>query len=109
MPILLFPIVLVESALYPMATFPAPLLFDARVAFPIQVLLIPYHGHMSLGGVRGVGILIYSQLARPLASLMRTFPTHGVPPVIWSRPVILMSPFTSSFTVGLAIPIPIFH
>ena len=40
-------------------------------------------------------------VARPVASEVRTFPTHGAPPVIFTCPA------TSSFAPGVSIPIPI--
>jgi len=45
----------------------------------------------------------FCQLARPLASLVRTFPAHGAPPVI------LTCPATSSFAEGEEVQIPIFQ
>ena len=46
-----------------------------------------------------------AQLPTPLASLVSTLPTPGVPPVIW-KPVAFTVPPTSSLAVGLATPTP---
>ena len=51
---------------------------------------------------RDVAFTIPVQDAKPAASEVRTFPSHGDPHVIF------ICPATSSFAPGLAIPIPIF-